>query len=72
MDQDALTPSLDGGCLTPKQLAERWQVGERTLRDWAKRRYGVPVFKLGPKQVRYRLADVQAWEGGHCQKVRGA
>jgi hypothetical protein len=54
-------PNLSGGSLTPRQLAERWQIAERTLRDWNRRRV-VPFFKLGGKEIRYAVVDVEAFE----------
>jgi ABC-type proline/glycine betaine transport system ATPase subunit len=48
-------------CHAPEQLCERWQIAERTLRDWNKRRV-VPFFKLGGKFIRYALKDVEAYE----------
>lgn len=48
--------------LTPKQLAERWQVSEATLNLWRHQGKGAPYVKLG-SLVRYRLSAVQKFEG---------
>lgn len=47
--------------LTESELAERWSRSARTLRNDRSARRGVPYVKLGGS-VRYRLADVEAYE----------
>jgi prophage regulatory protein len=42
-------------------LAERLDVGVRTLVRWASQGYGPPPVKLGPRAVRYRRQDVDAF-----------
>lgn len=69
MSLDASIPSLGRGSLTPKQLAERWQISERALRRWNKQRV-LPFFKLGRKEVRYAVDDVEAFEERHRQAAR--
>lgn len=49
------------GHLSPEQLAEREGVPVTTIYQWRSRRTGPPGFKVG-RHVRYRLADVIAWE----------
>lgn len=47
--------------LNQKQLAIRWTVSEATLERW--RSVGVgPVFLKLSGQVRYRVADIEAFE----------
>jgi hypothetical protein len=47
--------------LNQKQLAIRWAVSEATLERW--RSIGIgPVFLKLSGQVRYRLADIEAFE----------
>lgn len=47
--------------LNQKQLATRWAVSEATLERW--RSIGIgPVFLKLSGQVRYRVADIEAFE----------
>ncbi len=50
-----------GRHLSPEQVAEREGVPVATVYQWRSRRTGPPGFKVG-RHVRYRLADVIAWE----------
>lgn len=53
--------------LTRAELAARWRIPVQTLATWAASgkssgpQYGPKFSKLG-RHVRYRLADVEAWE----------
>jgi excisionase family DNA binding protein len=47
--------------LTRQELAERTKVPASTLAQWATRGQGPAYAKFG-RHVRYRLADVLAWE----------
>jgi predicted DNA-binding transcriptional regulator AlpA len=47
--------------LTPRQVAERYQVSVETLKDWRYHNRGPKHVKLG-QQVRYRLRDLEEWE----------
>lgn len=47
--------------LTEGQLAARWQISLKKLQADRWRGNGVPFVKIG-RLVRYRLADVQAYE----------
>ena len=47
--------------LTQKQLASRWAVSEATLERWRSEGIG-PVFLKLMGQVRYRVADIEAYE----------
>ncbi|WP_009884799.1 helix-turn-helix transcriptional regulator [Brevibacterium aurantiacum] len=47
--------------LTNQDLADRLQMPEQTLAIWRMKGYGPRFFKAG-RYVRYRLADVLAWE----------
>jgi excisionase family DNA binding protein len=52
--------STHGRLLTPAQLAERWSVAVSQV--WRLGRDGkVPVVMVG-RYMRFRLADVEAWE----------
>lgn len=48
--------------LTPVELAERLGVNTRTLTNWRGSNTGPKYFKPTGNRVRYRLADVEAWE----------
>ena len=50
-----------GRCISQNELAKRWQVSEATLERWRSQRKGPHFLRLGG-QVRYRLADVEAYE----------
>lgn len=47
--------------LTPRQVAERYQVSVETLKDWRYHNRGPKYVKLG-QQIRYRLHDLEEWE----------
>ena len=47
--------------LTPKQLAERYQVSIHTLQYWRDNGAGPHWIKVG-RHIRYRLEDVLAYE----------
>ena len=51
--------------LTTKQLCERWQITQDTLRQWRVSDNGPPYIKLGDGRaapVRYKLEDIEAYE----------
>ncbi len=47
--------------LTAEEVAERLQVKVETLHQWRWQGKGPRAVKAGPKFVRYRAADVNAW-----------
>ena len=47
--------------LSPEDLAEREGVPLQTVYGWNRDRAGPPFMKIG-RHVRYKLADVIAWE----------
>lgn len=53
-----------GSMLTTADLAGRWQVPARTLGQWRYEKRGPGYVKIGGA-VRYRLADVEAYEAEH-------
>lgn len=57
--------------LTVAELAEREQVSVETVRTWNRTRTGPRFMKIG-RHVRYRLADVLAWEDSRIVTVRPA
>lgn len=52
--------------LTTKDLAQRWQIKEQTLRHWRMRREGPRALTVG-RLVRFRLEDVEAWESAQLE-----
>jgi excisionase family DNA binding protein len=47
--------------MTPKQAAEYLQLSMSTLAKMRMRGDGPPYNKTGPKAVRYRIAELDAW-----------
>ncbi len=62
---------LPGPCLSPKQLAKRWDKHEGTLRRWRREGIGPKWIKLasggaaGATPFRYPLAELLAYEMAH-------
>lgn len=54
----------EGPVLDTRQLAKRWGCGVQTLVNMRHRGEGPPWFKLG-SLVRYRLSDIEAYEGAN-------
>ena len=52
--------------LTQGDLEARWRVSGRTLERWRAERYGPSWITLGGS-IRYRLADVEAFEDRHTR-----
>ncbi|WP_431023792.1 helix-turn-helix transcriptional regulator [Halomonas sp. H5] len=53
--------------LNDRQVAERYSVGRATPWRWLKEgRFPAPV-KLGPGCTRWRLTDLEAWEGEQAE-----
>ena len=57
-------PPDDGVRLTTGQLAERWDLEERTIEAWRNRRTrrGPPYIKLPDGRVLYRQCDIVGYE----------
>ncbi|HEU0162620.1 MAG TPA: helix-turn-helix domain-containing protein [Rhizomicrobium sp.] len=55
---NSLDPKL---VLTTTEAADLMGISPRTLEDWRWKGIGPAFFKLGPRLVRYRLADVEAF-----------
>lgn len=62
------TEMRTAGMLTPRDLADRWQVPQRTLGQWRYQGTGPAYVKIGGA-VRYRAADVEAYEAAHMVGV---
>ena len=56
-----MTTMTDEALLTPKDLARRWSMSEKTLANHRCNGTGVPYVKLGTA-VRYLVSDVLAFE----------
>ncbi|PWE30588.1 hypothetical protein DDZ14_14975 [Maritimibacter sp. 55A14] len=52
------------GFLRERELASRWRISQRTLQRWRTEGSG-PAHVLIGGSVRYRMADVLAFEEGH-------
>jgi predicted DNA-binding transcriptional regulator AlpA len=48
--------------LTPRQLSQRIGFAVSTLKNWRCEKKGPKWKKFGNGHVRYRLADIEAWE----------
>jgi predicted DNA-binding transcriptional regulator AlpA len=55
------TPIDSLNVLTPPQAARYVGVSEAVLRLWRSRGSGPRHFKAGPKLIRYRRCDLDAW-----------
>jgi hypothetical protein len=47
--------------LTEQEFCERYKVPTRTAMRWRKLGGGPAFVRLGPRHIRYRLADTEAW-----------
>jgi predicted site-specific integrase-resolvase len=56
--------------LTPRQLATRWQVSEKTLERWRCKGGGPIYLKLGGR-ILYPSAQVEAMEAQQVRKATG-
>ncbi|WP_420156805.1 helix-turn-helix transcriptional regulator [Nocardiopsis sp. CNT-189] len=61
-----MAPRDPGSTLTASQLAERWQCHVQSLANMRCRGAGPRWVKVG-RLVRYRLADVEAYEEARAQ-----
>ena len=62
---------MDEKHLTPETLAEREGVPLKTVYAWNSAGTGPRYMKIG-RHVRYKLADVIAWENEHYTENRGS
>lgn len=56
-----MTNECDAIWISRKQLAERYDIPEKTPAEWATKGTGPRYARFG-KHVRYRLIDVTEWE----------
>jgi predicted DNA-binding transcriptional regulator AlpA len=52
---------MDAEFFDQRDLSRRWRISVRTLEKWRTNRTGPRFIKVGGR-VRYRRADVEAWE----------
>jgi predicted DNA-binding transcriptional regulator AlpA len=57
---------------TPKEAARYINVSEAALRLWRRRGAGPRYFLAGPRLIRYRQIDLDAWIEAHVAPQRGA
>lgn len=57
-----------GRYLTKADMAEKFQVTQRTIEEWV-RRYGMPHFHINRSVLRFREADVDRWAEQRMQEV---
>ncbi len=50
--------------VSPKRAAEFLGVSVRTLEEWRKKKTGPAFVKLGPKLIRYELAELERFLAG--------
>jgi hypothetical protein len=48
--------------MTEADLADRWKVPKKTLRNWRCLKKGPPWIQIGAGHIRYRPADIEAYE----------
>lgn len=51
--------------LTDQELAHLLGISTRTILRWRRDGSGPPFCKIGPRCVRYRRGDVDAWAAAH-------
>jgi DNA-binding transcriptional MerR regulator len=52
---------MEKTCLTTRELAERWQIQEQTLRAWRTKGSGPKFFSLNGS-IRYSMKDIVTYE----------
>lgn len=57
----AETSQLDP-VLTPDEVSEHYKISTNTLKKWRQTKGGGPVFIRMGRHVRYRVADLKAWQ----------
>lgn len=55
---------MSNEALTEKQVSERYNISENTLRAHRYQKRGIPYVKIG-KCVRYRVSDIEAYMNQH-------
>lgn len=56
--------------ITQRDLERRWRLSGRTLERWRAERYG-PAWHVLGGSIRYRLDDIEAFEGNRRRATRG-
>lgn len=68
-EQSVSPPKLPEPLLTARELADYLRVPVNTVHKWRYRGEGPPAHKVG-HQLRFRLAEVDAWIAGASQQPR--
>lgn len=65
-----MSDTASSGHLTPRQLAERLGVSERTIDRFRVNGDGPRFLRVGPRRIVYPLAEVLRWEAGRMASSR--
>jgi predicted DNA-binding transcriptional regulator AlpA len=58
--------------LTEGQFSDRYQIPQRTLQRWRSSGDGPLFVRIGPRCVRYRQSDIEAWANSRTFAHRAA
>ena len=50
------------GFVTPHWVRLRYSISNATLYQWVADKYLPPLYKVGPRAVRFKVEDIQAFE----------
>lgn len=51
---------IEDYCMTPKDVAQRLKVAQRTLQGWRDRKIG-PSYLIFQRQIRYSKSSLERW-----------
>lgn len=64
-----MRPKVEDPLLGVPDLADRYEVAVKTIRDWRYRGVLPPAIKIGG-QVRWRRSDLECWEDAQRERDR--
>jgi predicted DNA-binding transcriptional regulator AlpA len=64
--------SINENGLPGRIVAKQIGVSLATLRLWSRRGSGPPFYRAGPRLIRYRKSDVDAWVQSHMSTRKDA